>query len=288
MNRLWARMFGVGLVATEEDFGSAGDRPSHPKLLDDLAVRFREDYDWSVKKLLREIALSRTYRQSSRIRPDTRENDPQNRWLARGPRHSLPAETVRDQMLAVSGLLSTKMYGPPVQPPLPSGVWRARRGTWKTPGKGEPDRYRRSVYTYVKRSVPFPAFAAFDAPSRDFCVPKRLRSNTPLQALMLLNDVAFFECSEAFAALMEEAGGGLTAQLTAGFVRATCRDPRPEEIDELLGLHQSVSETSGARSRHAGGGWCDCSTLTKSSRSERRTARHQGRPRVPLNKSVLT
>ncbi|EMI44407.1 PSD1 and planctomycete cytochrome C domain-containing protein [Rhodopirellula sp. SWK7] len=246
VNRFWARMFGVGLVATEEDFGSTGDRPSHPELLDDLAVRFRDDYQWSVKRLLREIALSRTYRQSSEIRPELMEADASNRFLARGPRHGLPAETVRDQMLAISGLLSEKMFGEPAYPPLPPGVWRARRGSWKTPKPGEEDRYRRSVYTYVKRSVPFPISATFDAPSREFCVPKRLRSNTPLQPLMLMNDVGFVECSQALAMKMSEHCEDLVGQIEHGFSLATCRSAKPDEVQRLVDLHRTVEQASDA------------------------------------------
>lgn len=242
VNRFWARMFGVGLVETEEDFGSAGELPSHPDLLDDLAVRFREDHAWSVKSLLREIALSRTYRQSSRIRPKLLEQDAANRLLARGPRHTLPAETIRDQMLAISGLLSTKMYGEPVHPPLPPGVWKARRGKWETPPVGDEDRYRRSVYTYVKRSVPFPTHAAFDAPSRDFCITRRLRSNTPLQPLMLLNDVASVECSQALAKLMKEQSEDIASQLSWGFLRATCREPRTGEIEKLRNMYDELAK----------------------------------------------
>jgi hypothetical protein len=244
VNRLWARMFGIGLVATEEDFGSTGDKPSHPELLDDLAVRFRDDYGWSVKRLLREIALSRTYRQASRLRPDIGDRDPQNRWLARGPRHTLPAEAMRDQMLAISGLLSDKMHGPPVYPPLPPGVWKARQGTWTTPPVGDADRYRRSVYTHIKRSIPFPTYATFDAPSRDVCVPKRLRSNTPLQPLMLLNDAAFVECAQAFAKLMQVESENVRDQIAHGFLRATCRPPRPSEVDHLMALYQQAATTN--------------------------------------------
>lgn len=246
VNRLWARLFGQGLVTTEEDFGSSGTAPSHPDLLDDLAVRFRDDYRWSVKQLLREIVLSSTYRQKSKARTDLDPPDASNQWLARGPRHSLPAETVRDQMLAISGLLSDKMYGPPVEPPLPPGVWKARRGTWKTPGVGHPDRYRRSIYTKIKRSVPFPIFAAFDAPSRDFCVPKRLRSNTPLQPLMLLNDRGFVECAESFADLMQKRSEDLKEQIDYGISRATCRQAESSEIERLVKLHGQLAEDSNA------------------------------------------
>lgn len=245
-NRIWARTFGIGLVATEGDFGAAGDWPSHPDLLDDLAVRFREEYDWSMKKLLREIALSSTYRQSAAIESDFQRADPQNRLLARGPRHLLPAETVRDQMLAVSDLLTTEMGGSPVFPPLPSGVWKARRGKWETDKVGDADRYRRSVYTYVKRSVPFPMHTTFDAPSRDVCVVTRLRSNTPLQSLMLLNDEASQECVAHLADLMQQHSDSIDKQIEFGFTRATCRPPATDEVARLVTLYRQTEEADDA------------------------------------------
>lgn len=246
VNRIWARMFGIGLVATEGDFGAAGDWPSHPQLLDDLAVRFREDHGWSTKKLLREIALSSTYRQSAAIQSDFQRADPQNRLLARGPRHLLPAEAVRDQMLAVSDLLNTEMGGPPVFPPLPSGVWKARRGKWETEKVGDADRYRRSVYTYVKRSVPFPMHTTFDAPSRDVCVVTRLRSNTPLQSLMLLNDKASQECVKHFADLMQQQSDSVEKQIEFGFTRATCRPATGDELARLVTLYRDTEESDNA------------------------------------------
>ena len=146
--------------------GSAGDKPSHPALLDDLAVRFQEDYGWSIKHLLRELVLSATYRQSGRARPEVKDSDG---WLfASGPRGTLSAEVIRDQALAASGLLSDRMFGPPVQPPLPAAAWTPfeRDEKWSTPEPGDEQRYRRSVYTLVKRSVPYPMHTTFDAPSR--------------------------------------------------------------------------------------------------------------------------
>ena len=244
VNRIWARLFGVGLVASEEDFGSSGDPPSHPKLLDDLAVRFRSEMGWSRKELIREIVLSSTYRQSSAIRPELLESDASNRLLARGPRHRLSAEMVRDQALAISGLLSDKMHGKPVHPPIPGGVWRPFAGgdKWTTPGPDNPDRYRRSIYTYTKRSIPFPMFAAFDAPSREFCAPRRLRSNTPLQALMTLNDQTFVECSDAFAERMIQSADSVEERLRNGFLMATNREPEVDELDDIKSLIESIGE----------------------------------------------
>jgi hypothetical protein len=243
VNRFWARLFGTGLVATEEDFGSSGDAPSHPELLDYLALRFQNEHGWSVKNLLREMVLSRTYRQSSRVRPELYERDSQNRLLATGPRVRLPAETVRDQALAVSGLLSSKQFGPPVHPPIPEGVWQPFQGgdKWNTPEPGDEDRYRRSVYTYTKRSIPFPMFAAFDAPSREFCASRRLRSNTPLQALMMLNDKTLEECARALGRRIKTGrDGSLDEKLAHGFLLATGTEPRAAQVDELRSLFQTV------------------------------------------------
>ena len=241
VNRFWARLFGMGLVATEEDFGSTGDPPSHPLLLDDLAVRFQEDYRWSVKRLLQELVLSRTYRQSARQRDDLPHPDTANRLLARGPRIPLSAEMVRDQALAVSGLLSRTQFGPPVHPPIPPGVWRPFQGgdKWSVPEPGHPDRYRRSIYTYVKRSIPYPIHATFDAPTREFCTPRRLRSNTPLQPLMTLNDAVFVECAQSFAERIRNAAPGEVERIRWGYRQATGRDIRAAELAALRKLVQS-------------------------------------------------
>jgi len=242
VNRFWARLFGIGLVATEEDFGSSGDSPSHPRLLDYLALRFQHSQGWSVKQLLRELVLCSTYRQQSQIRTDLQERDSQNRLLARGPRQRLSAEMLRDQALAVSGLLSRKRFGPPVYPPIPNGVWQPfiASDKWIIPPYGSEDRYRRSIYTYTKRSIPYPLFAAFDAPSREFCTPRRLLSNTPVQALMTLNDASFQECFQALAARMKSSGDHPRQQLRFGFLLVTCREPSPAELEDLMGLYDSL------------------------------------------------
>jgi hypothetical protein len=211
-------------------------------LLDYLALRFQNELGWSMKSLLREIALSRTYQQSGKLRHEFVERDPDNRLLAMGPRYRLPAETVRDQALAVSGLLSGKRFGPPVHPPIPSGVWQPFQGgdKWSTPERGDPDRYRRSVYTYTKRSIPFPMFASFDAPSREFCNPRRLRSNTPLQALMMLNDETLAECARALGQRIKRQEGSLDGKLKHGFILATSREPNEVEVGELRTLFDNV------------------------------------------------
>lgn len=244
VNRIWARLFGTGIVASEEDFGSSGEAPSHPKLLDHLAIKFRTELDWSQKNLIRELVLSRTYRQSSAIRADQHSQDRFNRWLARGPRFRLSAEMVRDQALFVSGLLSAKQFGPPVHPPIPAGVWNPFSGgdKWNTPKPDSEDRYRRSIYTYTKRSIPYPMFAAFDAPSREVCAPRRLRSNTPIQALTLLNDQTLTECTAALAKRMIDKADTPRDQVQFGFKLVTCREPNEVELEALLSLLESSSE----------------------------------------------
>ncbi len=247
VNRFWARLFGVGIVETEEDFGSSGERPSHPALLDHLATKFQGELNWSVKQLLREIVLSRTYRQSSVTTAEMLEVDPDNRLLTRGASQRLSAEIIRDQALAVSGLLNDEMFGPPVQPPLPAGVWQpfAANDKWPAPEPGDPQRYRRSIYTYVKRSIPYPMHATFDQPSREFCVPRRLRSNTPLQALELLNSEAFAECAAALAGRMRQHSDALDEQLTHGFLLTVLRPPAPTELDVLRELHDRLPAERG-------------------------------------------
>ena len=204
VNRYWARLMGIGLVETEEDFGTQGTPPTHPELLDFMAVEFRKG-GWDVRKLLKQIVTSATYQQSQAVSQKKLDVDPRNRLLARGPRVRLTAEVVRDQALAVSGLLSKKMYGKPVYPPNPiKRVVNAFTGgmTWQT-SQGE-DRNRRAIYTYYKRSAPHPLFETFDMSSRDVCSMRRLRTNTPLQSFMTLNDITFIEAARALAEKMLE------------------------------------------------------------------------------------
>ena len=208
VNRFWEQLFGLGLVETVEDFGTQGAKPSHPELLDYLALRFRDQYHWSVKKLLRELVLSATYRQSSVMSPVLRNKDSQNRLLARGPRVRLTSEQVRDQALSVSGLLTPTMYGPPVMPPQPDGVWQVIRNVMKWKVAEGPDRYRRAIYTFWRKSSPYPSFTTFDSPSRELCVSRRVRTNTPLQALVTLNDPVYWEAAQALASRMQRASGG--------------------------------------------------------------------------------
>jgi hypothetical protein len=195
VNRVWDQLFGRGIVRTLEDMGSQSDPPSHPELLDYLAWKTMNDYGWSMKSLIREIVTSATYKQSSAISAEAYQKDPDNQWYARGPRFRLSAEQVRDQALAVAGLLSTKMYGPGVKPHQPEGIWQTvYNGESWTESEGE-DRYRRGIYTFLKRTSPYPSFISFDAGSREVCLSKRLVTNTPLQALVTLNDPVYLEAA---------------------------------------------------------------------------------------------
>ncbi len=243
VNRIWEQLFGTGIVATLEDFGSSGEKPSHPELLDFLALRFQNEHAWSMKAVVRDIVLSSTYQQSAKASPALVERDPSNRLLARGPRSRLSAEVLRDQALAIGGLLTEKVGGPPVHPPIPEGVWKPFQGgdKWETPKPGEADRYRRALYTYTKRSIPYPAMATFDAPSREFCSPRRLASNTPLQALTMLNDAAFSEAAQGLARRMKyDTEGSVSDKLSAGYRIATARQPSPEKLKELIGLFDKL------------------------------------------------
>jgi Protein of unknown function (DUF1553) len=243
VNRYWAQLFGAGLVETEEDFGTQGEPPSHPELLDWLAVRYRES-GWDTKALLRLIVTSATYRQSSRARPELLEKDPRNRLLARAPRIRLEAEMVRDQALALSGLLSRKVGGPSIFPPQPAGLWQAAfngERTWAT-SKGE-DRYRRGLYVFWRRTVPYPSMAAFDAPSREICSIRRVRTNTPLQSFVTLNDPVYVEAAQALARrIVSEGGADVASRVRYGLSLCQCRPPRPEQVEPLVALYAAELE----------------------------------------------
>lgn len=229
VNRVWQQYFGRGIVETENDFGTQGTSPTHPELLDWLALELRER-EWSLKELHRLIVHSRTYRQSSSDRPELSEKDPENYLLARQRRLRLDAEVVRDVALASSGLLSKKLGGAPVYPPVPAGslnVGQVRR-VWAE-SKGE-DRYRRGLYTFIYRASPPPSLTVFDAPDGFSSCTKRIRSNTPLQALTLLNDVAFVEFAAALEKIIRDDG------LEVAFRRCTARRPHAEELDVLKRL----------------------------------------------------
>jgi hypothetical protein len=236
-NRLWAEMFGVGIVETQEDFGSAGTVPSNQPLLDHLALRLKDTHSWHIKAFLREIALSATYRQTAAGDPKLIERDKANRLLARGPRQRLTAEMVRDQALLVSGMLSSKVSGPPVFPPQPEGIWKSvyNGANWKT-SEGE-DRYRRGIYTYRKRTSGYPALLVFDAPTGDICTPRRIATNTPLQALNTLNDPAQIEFAQGLAKRMAAAGPELADQLAHGYRLLMLAAPSTEVLGTLERLH---------------------------------------------------
>lgn len=237
MNRIWARYFGRGLVETSEEFGAQGDLPTHPDLLDWLATELVAQ-NWSLKKLHRAIVMSATYRQASRVSPELAERDPFNRLYARGPRFRLDAEMVRDNALAISGLLQRKVGGPSVFPYQPEGVWFNPYSSdkWVTSTNG--DQYRRGVYTFWRRTAPYAAFMAFDAPSRETFCERRPRTNTPLQALATLNDKGFVECAQALARrMMTEVQGPDRAHAIHGFRLCVARQPTIDEVDHLLRLY---------------------------------------------------
>ena len=238
VNRFWQHFFGTGLVRTSEDFGSQGEQPSHPELLDWLAVTFQES-GWDVKKLVKMIVTSETYQQSSQFSVRSAQLDPMNTWLSRGPRHRLSAEVIRDQALAASGLLVEKIGGPSVKPYHPPGLYEqvvAQRDNPKATyqqGSGD-DLHRRSLYTYWKRSVPHPGMLLFDAPFRETCALRRSRSNTPLQALNLLNDPTYVEAARFLAQRMiKEGGTSIESRLTHGFHLLLGRTPSRQELQVL-------------------------------------------------------
>ncbi len=233
VNRIWEQVFGLGLVPTIEDLGTQGDLPSHGKLLDYLAVTWQKDDGWSMKKLLRRILTSETYRRSSRVDETQQSLDPQNRWLARSSRVRLPAETIRDQALAIGGLLSPKMHGPPVYPPQPDGVWQVVYNGSQWPTSSGEDRVRRSIYTYWRRTAPYPAMLIFDSPDRQVCHSRRIRTNTPLQALVTLNDPVYLEAAGGLAHRSLIQHDDSKEALRLAFRLATCRFPDAEEFATL-------------------------------------------------------
>lgn len=234
VNRFWRQFFGTGIVKTAEDFGSQGEWPSHPKLLDWLAVEFTES-GWDIKHMMKLIATSATYRQSADVTPDRHRRDPENRLLSRGPRFRMDAEMIRDTALAVSGLLVEQVGGPSVKPYQPLGLWKTVGYTSSNTANFVKDSggklYRRSLYTFWKRTSPPPTMRTFDAPSRESCTVRRPRTNTPLQALVLLNDIQFVEAARHFAhRIMTEGGDDVDSRIAFGFRLATGRRPNAEEV----------------------------------------------------------
>ena len=239
VNRYWEELFGVGLVESSEEFGSQGEPPSHPELLDWLAVDFVES-GWDVKRMISQMVLSATYRQSSEVTKESVERDPSNRFLARGPRFRISAEMVRDQSLFVAGLLSDKMFGPPVNPPQPQMGLAAAFGSgtdWVTsPGDG---RYRRALYTSWRRSNPYPSMSTFDAPNREVCTVRRLRTNTPLQALVTMNDPVYVEAAQSLARRVA-ACETVSEKINAAMRNCLQRSPSDAESTRLIQLHEDA------------------------------------------------
>jgi hypothetical protein len=244
VNRFWQMVFGTGLVKTAEDFGVRGERPSHPELLDWLACEFMAS-GWNVKHLMRLIVTSATYRQSSQATDELLTHDPENRLLARGPRFRLPAEMVRDNALVISGLLSPQIGGPSVKPYQPGDLWRefaygddANKSYVQDHGA---NLYRRGLYTFWKRSVLYPSFVAFDAPKREVCAAQRSRTNTPLQALVVLNDVTYFEAARVFAQrLMAVKQADPDARISLAFKLALSRPPSAKELAAMRSLYEDA------------------------------------------------
>jgi hypothetical protein len=240
-NRIWEQLFGTGLAETLEDLGSQGIPPTHPELLDWLSYQFMNEYDWSLKKLIRTIVLSATYRQDSKLSDELLQKDPANKYIARSSRVRLSAEQIRDQALTISGKLNEEMYGKSVYPHQPKGLWRSPYNgkDWVT-SKGE-DQYRRAVYTYWKRSAPYPSMITFDGVTRDVCASRRIRTNTPLQALTILNDSAYIDLARHFAYRMQrESGDEVKAQIQNGFQWATYHAIDDRSLDALLELYNTA------------------------------------------------
>jgi len=238
VNRIWQAYFGIGLVATSEDFGTQGEPASHPQLLDWLASEFM-DSGWSIKHVQRLIVESATYRQSSRVTPELQTNDPYNRLLARGPRFRVEGEIVRDIVLSASGLLNDRMGGPSIMPPAPAFLFLppASYGPFPWVDATGADKYRRGIYVFRRRSTPYPMLQTFDTPNGESSCVRRLRTNTPLQALVTLNEPTFVECARALARkTLEEGGQGDRERIAYAFRRALARTPTEEEMKELLSL----------------------------------------------------
>lgn len=243
VNRFWQQFFGVGLVKTSNDFGAQGEPPSHPELLDYLAVDFI-DNGWDVKRLARELVTSAAYRQTSHVDPELYRRDPENRLLARGARFRLDAEMLRDQALFASGLLVEKMGGPSVKPPQPAGLWEAVGYSGSNTvnfvaDEGKDKVHRRTLYTFIKRTAPPPEMNTFDAPSRESCIVRRERTNTPLQALLLLNDPQYVEAARGLAErTLSEGGDSIERRARFLFHTAACRQPSIDELADLVEAYQ--------------------------------------------------
>ncbi len=242
VNRYWEQLFGYGLVETLEDFGSQGFEPTHPELLDYLAIKFVKDFNWQPKPFLKFVVMSATYHQDSRITDELQRKDPTNKWLARMPRIRLSAEQVRDQALAVSGLLSSKMNGQSVMPPQPDGLWsNPYSGLQWQQSEGE-DSYRRSLYTFHRRTSPYPSMMTFDGSSREVCNVRRIRTNTPLQALVTLNDPVFVECAVNLAKRSAEKNKTVSEQISGIYKLAMNREAGKAKQNALISLYNEAQK----------------------------------------------
>ena len=240
VNRIWEQLFGKGLVETLEDMGTQGAVPTHKELLDYLSWNFMNEYNWSVKKLIKQIVMSATYRQNAKVTKDLLEKDPFNNFYARGARVRLSAEQVRDQALAISGLLSKKMYGPSVMPWQPSGIWLSPwNGQYWINSTGE-DQYRRALYTYWKRTAPYPSMISFDGAAREVCTSRRIRTNTPLQALVTLNDSFYIDASRHFAFRMLEKTKNIEQAIECGYQMAMYKPITPPQLVVLKNLYNKA------------------------------------------------
>lgn len=238
VNRVWEQIFGTGLVETLEDMGTQGSTPTHVELLDYLSYQFMNEYKWSIKRLVKEIVMSATYRQDSKVSPGLLEKDPNNKWYARGSRVRLSAEQIRDQALFISGLFYPKMKGPSVFPYQPKGIWLSPwNGADWVMSYGD-EKYRRAVYTYWKRTAAYPAMMTFDAAAREVCTSRRIRTNTPLQALVTLNDESYIEMARAFAYRMQDEGGkDLAQQIAWGYKQATYKEAPEKTVQVMMNLY---------------------------------------------------
>jgi len=266
VNRWWAELFGRGIVPTVEDFGIKGEPPSHPDLLDWLAVEFMEN-GWSMKHVLKTIVLSDTYQQSSRVSQELLEKDDQNSLLARGPRFRMDAEMIRDNALAISGLLDLKQFGPSIYPYQPDGIWSKVGGTsYKYEVSPGSEQHRRGIYVILKRGSPYPSFVNFDASARLACTVKRSRTNTPLQALTLLNDPVYVEAAKSLVKRVttEKKTEPFETQLDYAFQLCTARQPTDTERNALRNLYTdslSITENSAKANTEESKAWYSVATV---------------------------
>ncbi|MFZ9661726.1 MAG: DUF1553 domain-containing protein, partial [Chitinophagaceae bacterium] len=239
-NRVWSLFYGQGIVETLEDLGTQGIQPTHKELLDHLSWKLMYDFNWSLKKLVKYIVTSKTYKQDSRITPEKLQKDKFNRWYSRGPKTRLNAEQIRDQALFASGILNSAMYGPSVMPIQPDNIWNSPYSGAKWVNAIGKEKYRRAIYTYWKRSSPYPSFMNFDAVSRDVCVSRRINTNTPLQALTLLNDEAYIDIARQFSFKLMNGDDNNKTRIRKAYKKLTCHDVEENKLYHLWNLYESA------------------------------------------------